>query len=236
MALPANHLIRNAIAVGIDAVSLRAVLRETRTDLIADGPGANLGVHDFGVLYVHRNAQRFVVRDGKVFDVPQRDVLKLRPEKSVPDELTESDDVRIEQDFDFGSGNVAWHFKSTSRANRFEVVLPTAHAGNDYDFVRDDELGVQTYVLAKFDMPDYNLQNIAGIAHNPTTKEVFGIRYTRDLRSMTAQPSGVAHVAIANLVVEADVSTVGLKRITDTTYGAEALAWLRQRAIDIADR
>lgn len=217
-------------------VALRTTLRKTHDEMIAAGPGARLGVRDFGVFYVQRMSQRYVVRDGKVFEVPERDVLKLRPPGADPTELTEVDDLRINQDIDFGAGSIPWNFKSTSRANRFEVVLPNTYAGNAYDFVRDPFQNETSYVLAKSTLSDTDLSNTQGIFHVVSTDEVLAIRYSKSLRSVTQQAPGGEWGELGNMTFSADLPTVGFKSLADPTYYRLVLAWFRQRAIDIADR
>lgn len=236
MPVPPNHLIRHAISYGIDAITLRATLRGMHDDLIADGPGASLGVHGLGVFYVYRNVQRYVVRDGRVFDVAQRDVLKLRPQKSVPDELTESDDVRITVVFQ-ASPSRTWTWQSTSRAGRFSVTSPATWSGTNHDFVRQVYRGNPSYVMVRNDISDATISTCESAIWSPTDNELFAVRFDNDMRSVHCG-QGVNQNHPADLpTVLADTDSVGpLTDLLDPSGGREVKAWICQRAIAISDR
>lgn len=231
-----NPLEQAMIRRGIAMPALRDGLKKFRTDLIANGVGATTGVHDFGVFYVHRNVQRYVVRDGKVFDVPQRDVVKLRPEKANVTQLTESDDVRIEMPIDFGSGSNLWRWKSTSRANQFLVTAPSQYLNDPFDLVRDFNNGEQTYVLVLGTEPDATVTSVEQITVNGAGDAPLAIRFTKTLKALREAPLTSGDTPTGQPKFEAEVDAGGLKLLTDATYGREVKAWCRQRAIDISER
>jgi len=232
--LATNALALSAIHVGVDPTALRLLLRQFHSELVAAGVGSTCGVHDFGVFYVHENARRFVVRDERVFDVPSRLVVKLRPSRADVDELDESPIVRIF--FSISGIGEDWQFESVSRSDRFRVVLPIAHEDEQYDFCRVNHHGTTRYLLVRSDYTGLIADDSDFVYSNVDTSVVFA-RWSRDLDSFPAELIG----QVEQIVFQEFTARVANDTAWGDVYGSddnarEALAWFRQRAIDIADR
>jgi len=230
-----NFFASNLMSRGVDVQSVREALRAMRTDMIADGVGSTVGIHDVGVFYVRKMERRFVVRTADVFDVPERNVLKLRPPKSDPTKLTVSDDVRITITFNT-SPAVAWRWDSTTRSGQFTVNVPTAYNGNAFQLVRDDWNDRATLVLIRSTQTDSELQSMPGVKWASSGDEVLGVRLSFDLLAVADGSTGEHDVTSGAPLCEAEITGPSLKPITDPTDGREALAWFRQRSLDISER
>lgn len=231
-----NHLIRHAISYGIDAVTLRATLRGMNDDLVADGPGATLGVHGLGVFYVERLTERFIATGSAVYRVPERDVVRLRPSKNGNVEtLDESEMVEIQFDL-AGPAYTTWRFESASRADRFTQTLPAPWNGESYDLVRVTVAGKRKYCLV-WDGFSGDLAAGEDIQATFSPDRYYLFRWPVDLNSNIG--GGFALSAIsANQTFRAALAGTSspLYPHDDPTYGREAKAWLAQRAIALSER
>lgn len=218
-------------------MSVRLALREFRDNQVALGDGTSCGVHEFGVFYVRTEKKRFVVREEKVFEVPSRLVMKLRPEKNDVTELTTSSLVKFT--IDFFPGTAAQHiFESTARGS-FTLTTPTqSPTNNPFDFVRQKVGKKTTYILASSAMTDAQITAVDGMLWDVGSPyRLKAVRFEDDLRAIRPGMSSGSFVPLPDTVnAESNVAGVGLTDIDDATDGAEALSWFRQRAVDIADR
>jgi len=230
-----NNLALALIRYGIDPTGARAALREFHQSLIAAGPGASCGVHDVGVFFTQQQAARFIMRDDQVFSVPSRLVVKLRPSGQDATLLTESPLVRISIQIS-NATYYDWQFDSTSRSNRFSVVLPTDLVGDVWHFVRVVVDGTRSYVLCKNSFTGALDAGEDLQTDGPGGLPVF-FRWTarlnnRPFKTGTGNPGVVGRQFTARV---ADDTATG-NAYTGDDHGREALAWFRQRAIDESER
>lgn len=236
MQVSTNDIEQNLIRVGIDMVAFRTGMRGAHDDMIAAGAGTTAGIHDFGVFYVQDLDERFVMRDGDVYHLPQRTVLKLRPGRSSPTKLDESNLVRLTWAFSPPSSSL-YVFDSTSRSGRFVTTASGVDSGQDFALVRDVYKNQQSLVMARSDISDADLQNTTSQRWSTSPDELLALRIDFQLQTM-ADGAGIGLDKKTDAMsFTARIDSGGIQ-VADrgSTDGREAIAWVRQRSIDISER
>lgn len=226
-----NRLEERAIHNGIQMVPLRKTLREMAALLIADGPGSTAGVHDVGVFYAQLMSKRYVIRDGIVYEVPERTVLKLRPAKAATTELDESDDVRLACKHVY-TADKDFSFKSTTTAGQFVLQLPSARANEVWKLFRHEFNGRPTYVFAHDSLSQTAMKAIDE-PYFDGFDEWQGARLEHSCDAWQSAVNANGY-SLSSPTVSAEVSGGGVFGITDLTNGKEALAHFRARALDFS--
>lgn len=228
--MPENHLTSAWINYGLSPVASRMALRDMVAGLLADGPGATLGVHGLGVFYCLRTKERFVIRDGVVYRCPQRDVIKLRPAKADVTELDESPDVRISFETTF-SGDNDYAFTSTSRAGQFVATAPTAIIDDVWRLFYSVVDGLPGYGLGDSSLSDSDIAACASY-YDDTPNAISCVRLEHSLGTIMRRtnPSGGA---FGKPIISAECSDASTNDIYDAVYGGEVSAHFRSRALTL---
>lgn len=230
-----NQLAMLAIRRGIDPTPLRDVFRQLRIDMIAGGPGTSIGIEGFGVFFVQHSPERFVMRDGLVFKIPERDEIKLRPSKATVELLAESEMVELATVLQ-GPIDPAWVWQSTSRASRFTLVLPLAFAGLTYEWVRIKMDGQRRYCMVEEGFLPTGLDlghdmQVAGGDH------IGMLRFTAMLDNDPGTFGAMFGMVVDKFFTASLAGTSApTYLLADPLHGKEVLAWWRQRAVDESER
>lgn len=228
--MPENHLTTAWISYGLSPITSRAALRDMVTGLLLDGPGASLGVHGLGVFYVLTQKERFVIRDGVVFRVPERDVIKLRPAKGDADELDESPDVRIAFQYAVSSEG-EYAFESTSRTGQFVATSPVNIVDDVWRLVYAKIDGIPGYGFGDNSLTDEEIAAVPNwTAGDP--QDVLAVRLEHSLLNIvpTLEP-GLS--SFGHLVISAECDDATLAQLDDVSYGREVSAHFRSRSLTV---
>lgn len=227
-----NHLESACLFYAVPLTPLRAALRRFHDDMVADAPDAKAGIHGLGVFYTVQSPERFVLRDGIVYKVASRTVVKLRPPHRAAVALDESPVVDVGFNV-AGDVEKDYVIRSTGRDDQFEVVFPSGEAGNPFHLTYHVLNGVKTYVLANSVYTDTQIAAVNDVLFN-ASDELQHLRFSHDLRSFyrSGSPPDIA-LGAPGWFAECDDSSY--KSIDDVTYGKEATSHCRQRALTITD-
>ena len=194
--------------------------------MINDGPGATAGIHDFGVFYVQRMNERFVVRGADVYKIPQRDVLKLRPSKANVTKLTESDDVRISI-WQRYSTQIEYTWESSSVAGDFELKTPVARLGETWKLYRHTYETYNTVLFGNTAKTASEIESTDGVLFD-INEDLQAVRIEHTLTSLF-DGTDTNGLSCQNPTWQVEVNAGGLKGLDDPVFKKEVLAHLRAR-------
>lgn len=231
MAQP-NHLTQNWINYGLSPVTSRKALREAVAALKTDPPGSSFGVHGVGVFHRVDTAERFYVRDGVVYRRDAATSVHLRPPKVGATLLAESVDVRLSFSH-VGNFGTPWELKSTSKAGNFVVQTPSARANETWKLYVGQAEGRRCYWVAHSTLSEAQISSVDGIyASDSSTLECLRLHFNLEGVWSTSSIEA-AHFEDFEVSAAVDDGS-GLKTSDDASYGKEALAHVRARALNFA--
>lgn len=223
-----SHLLQSLLNWSVPATPVRAALREFYQRMVEDDPGATSGVRGLGVFYTHQTKERFVIRDGVVWKVPSRRVVKLRPPKAAAIELEESPDVAVSFQTT-GAVNDTYRFKSSDRDGQFVCTAPTELVDDVWNLTYNCWKGQPSYVFGNSDMSQSEIDNLDSW-YSGAGASVLALRIEHSLTTVWHRVSpGTLVVGLIEWSAECDDGIV--RSLLDVSGDNEVSAHVRARAL-----